>query len=131
MKDLFQPGDQKLYTHRVEEAEAAAFHGELVHRVCSTFALARAIEWSSRLFVLEMKEDHEEGVGTRLSIDHHGPAFVGEELEILATIKSLVKNELICTYEVKVKERLVASGETGQKILDRERLAKLFDPNGR
>src|SRR6478735_3233809 len=114
MKNLFRSGDQKQYEKTVTEADFARFETGLVHPVCSTFSLAQAIEWSSRLFVLEMKDEDEEGIGTMLSINHCSPAFPGEEITIKATIKTLERNELICTYEAKVGDRLVAKGETGQ-----------------
>ncbi|MGK7388735.1 MAG: thioesterase family protein [Candidatus Cyclobacteriaceae bacterium M2_1C_046] len=126
MKDLFKKGDNKTYSKTVTEADIAAFHGEVVHPVCSTFALAREMEYSSRLFVLEMKDENEEGIGTFLTIDHQGPAFIGDELDLLATVKELNGNEIICTIEVKVGDRLVATGETGQKVLLKEKLERYF-----
>jgi len=131
MKNNFKPGDQQSYVYTIKDSDAASFHGETVHKVCSTFSLAREIEWCSRLFVLEMKEENEEGVGTHLQVDHHAPAFLGEQITLTATVKTLVKNELICTYEVKAGDRLIASGETGQKIINSEKLKRLFDPNGK
>jgi len=116
MKNLPNTGDIRVYRKKIVEADVAAFHGEVLHSVYSTFALARDMEWSSRLFFIEMKEDDEEGVGTHLSIDHLGPAFVGEELEIIATVAQLNRNELICNIEVKVKDRLIAKGKTGQRM---------------
>ena len=68
MKNAFKTGDQKIYKKIVMPEDQAIFQGELLHPVCSTFALARDFEWSSRLFFLEMKEMDEEGVGTFL---HH------------------------------------------------------------
>jgi len=93
VKNIFKPGDQKSFKRTVQESDCAIFNGELLHRVCSTFALARDFEWSSRLFFIDMKEDDEEGVGTMLSIDHKSPAFVGEEVEFTATVESIIKNE--------------------------------------
>ena len=89
MKQLFKIGDTKAYKRKVVQDDQAIFHGEVLHQVCSTFALARDMEWSSRLFFIEMKEDDEEGVGTHLTIDHRSPAFVGEELEITATVAQI------------------------------------------
>ncbi|MCB0491411.1 MAG: hypothetical protein KDC93_03250 [Cyclobacteriaceae bacterium] len=129
MKNLPQIGDVRIYKKRIEEADVAAFNGEVLHTVYSTFAMARDMEWSSRLFFLEMKEHDEEGVGTHLSIDHLAPAFVGEELVILAKVISLTGNELICDIEVKVGERVVAKGKTGQRMLKKDRLNKLFIKN--
>lgn len=111
----------------VQAADVAAFHGKVVHPVCSTFTLAREIEWATRQFVLEMRDDDEEGVGTFLSIDHKSPAFIDETVTITATVESLKANELICAYEAKVDNRLIATGKTGQKILPRKKLAALFN----
>lgn len=128
MKNIFAPGDQKNYKKIVTQSDLAAFHGEVLHAVCSTFSLARDFEWSSRLFFIDMKEDDEEGVGTFLSIEHHSPAFMGEEILFTATVESLVKNELICRIEAKVGERTIATGKTGQKMLKKEKLKQVFSP---
>jgi fluoroacetyl-CoA thioesterase len=126
MKTIFNPGDQKQYRKVVTADDQASFHGELLHPVCSTFALARDMEWSSRLFFIEMKEEDEEGVGTFLSIDHKSPAFVGDELILTATVESLRGNELICKIEVSTRDRLIATGRTGQKMLKKEKLKTIF-----
>jgi predicted thioesterase len=126
MKLIFKPGDKKTYQKTVDETDVAAFHGEVLHAVCSTFSLARDFEWSSRLFFIEMKEEDEEGVGSFLSIDHKSPAFVGEQIIFTATVVKMEKNELICGIEARVGNRLIAVGNTGQKMLKKERLHQLF-----
>ena len=126
MRAIYNTGDTKDYHYKVTGKDQAAFHGELVHPVCSTFALAREIEWSTRRFVLEMNEEDEEGVGTMLTIHHEGPAFVGETLKISAMVKSFERNELICSFEVWVEDRLIAKGTTGQKILKKSKLKEIF-----
>lgn len=115
-----------MHNYLVTIEDVAKFDSGVVHSVCSTFALAREIEWSSRLFVLDMKEDDEEGIGTAVTINHHSPALVGNELIIMAQIKSIRGNELICQIEIKSGERLVATGSTGQKILSKVKIEKLF-----
>ena len=126
MKNLPQIGESRVFRKTVTEADVAAFHGEVLHAVYSTFAMARDMEWSSRLFFVEMKEGDEEGVGTHLRIDHLGPAFVGDELEITAKVVRLNGNELICDIEVRAGDRLVATGKTGQRMLKREKLDSIF-----
>jgi predicted thioesterase len=126
MRSIFKKGDQKFYTTTVQPADQATFHGQVLHKVCSTFALARDMEWSSRLFFIEMKDDDEEGVGTFLQIEHRSPAFVGEELTFTATVDSISGNELLCDIVVKQKDRLIATGKTGQRMLKREKLKSLF-----
>ncbi|GIL23130.1 MAG: hypothetical protein BroJett042_16430 [Bacteroidota bacterium] len=127
MKTIFKPGDKKQYRLRVTEADCAAFHGQLVHPVYATFALARDFEWSSRLFFLEMKDADEEGVGTMLSIEHKSVARLGEEVLITATVESLTGTELICTIEATCQGRLIATGKTGQKMLKREKLNRIMN----
>lgn len=126
MKTGFKPGDQRTYKKLVTRDDLVYFHGELLHPVCATFALARDIEWASRLFFIEMKEDDEEGVGTHLSIDHERPAFEGETLTIEATIDKINQNELICSILVRTERGVVARGKTGQKMLKKDKLKKLF-----
>lgn len=126
MKLIFKTGDKKVYMKKVNEFDLATFHGDTLHPVYSTFALARDFEWSSRLFFLEMKEENEEGVGTFLSITHHNPAKVGEEVAITATVESILGNELICMIEAVCEERMIATGKTGQKMLKKDRLKELF-----
>jgi predicted thioesterase len=126
VKAIFKPGDKKQTSYVVQYRDVAAFNDEVVHPVCATFTLAREIEWSTRQFVLDMREDDEEGIGTFLSVDHKGPAFIGECITFHAWVEQLEGNELICGYEARIGERLIASGRTGQKILKREKLQKLF-----
>ncbi|SKC86955.1 thioesterase family protein [Ohtaekwangia koreensis] len=114
------------YHYTVKPQDVAAFHGEVVHPVCSTYVLAREVEWTTRLFVLEIMDDDEEGIGTHVSIDHKNPAFVGEEIIFTARIDQLKGNELICKYEASVNGRIIASGTTGQKILKKETLKRIF-----
>ena len=126
MKNLFKVDDKKQYNKIVGTADLASFELGLVHPFCSTFVLAREMEWASRLFVLEMLDEDEEGIGTKLEINHISPALEGEELIIEAIITSLKQHEIICNIEVTVEERVIAKGLTGQKILKKTKLANLI-----
>lgn len=126
MKLIFKPGDKKEYRRIIQSADEAAFLNETVHHVYATFSLARDAEWTTRQFVLEMKDPDEEGVGTFLSVEHKSPAFIGEEITFTAWIDHIEGNELICFYEAKVDNRLIAMGKTGQKILKKEKLSRIF-----
>src|SRR5438045_2951106 len=110
----------------VKEDDTQTFPPGTVHCVYSTLALIRDAGWTTRQFVLEMKDADDEGIGTMVSATHHSPAVVGEEVLIIGTVKNIYRHEIICTYEVTVARRLIATGETGQKILKREKFEKLF-----
>ncbi len=126
MKSIFKEGDRKSMKVKVYNTDVATFNANTVHNVCSTFALARNIEWATRQYVLEMKDIDEEGIGTYLKIHHKNPAMIGDILTIDSEVKSMVKNELICRFKVSVNDRMIAFGESGQKILKKEKLEKIF-----
>lgn len=126
MNVLFKPGDQKSYSKTVESADTASFDSGQVHPVYATFALGRDAEWVCRLFVIDMKEVDEEGIGTFLQIKHNSPALVNETVLFEATLESIEGNSVICTFEARVGNRLIADGRTGQKILKKEKLERLF-----
>lgn len=126
MKQIFSPGSSKTYAKTVGMNDIAAFESGTVHEVYATFAIARDAEWAGRLFVLEMKDDDEEGIGTSVLVDHHAPALVGETVTFEAVIDELYKNVIGCTFSAYVGQRLIASGRTGQKILKKDKLDKLF-----
>lgn len=127
MKSIFKVGDRKTYRKTVEVSDQAEFESGTVHPVYATFALGRDAEWSSRLFVLEMKEADEEGIGTFLNITHKSPALLGEDVEFTAEIYRLEKNAIDCTVIAKVGERVIAECSTGQKIIKKEKLDLLFE----
>lgn len=127
MNEVFKPGDQKSYSITVQETDTAAFEEEgEVHPVYATFALARDAEWTCRLFVLAMKEDHEEGIGTYITVNHDSPALIGSAVQFIATVKKVEENAIICSHEAYSGDRLIAYGEQGQKILPKKKLNALF-----
>ena len=127
MISKFKIGDRKTFERVVRAEDTAAFETGTVHPVYATFALTRDAEWSSRLFVLEMKEEQEEGIGTFVNVKHVSPAFVGNTVLFEAVIDELKGNEVNCSFIAKVEERIIAEGRTGQKILLKEKIEKLFD----
>jgi predicted thioesterase len=126
MKNIFKPGDIKSFVRKVALADTAAFDSGQVHPVYATFALARDAEWCCRLFVLDMKESHEEGIGTMVTIQHLSPALINDQVSFTATVKSIERNEIICSYVAKVGDRIIARGEQGQKILPKEKIERIF-----
>ncbi len=126
MKQPFPIGHLISIRHLVQLEDTASFEVGLVHPVYATFALGRDMEWAGRQFVLHMLEDDEEGIGTRLEIEHHRPALLGEEVILTATLEAVSGHEVTCSVLAKVGDRLVASGKTGQKILKKEKISRIF-----
>lgn len=126
MHNPFHTGDIKIFSHTVSVADTAGFESGEVHAVYSTFALARDAEWSGRLFVLEMKDSDEEGIGTGVNIKHLSPALINDEVVFTAVLKAVEKNEVITEFTAMVKERLIAIGTQWQKIVKKEKLDTLF-----
>lgn len=124
MRIVFKPGDEKRFVRTVRAEDTARFDSGEVHPVYGTFAVARDAEWACRLFVLEMLEAGEEGVGTFVSVEHLSPALVGMDVEFVARVESIIGNEIICSFEARVGERPVARGRQVQRILDIERFRK-------
>lgn len=133
MLDSVQVGEKRHIEHVVQKQDFAGFLGEVVHPVYSTFALGRDAEWACRQFVLELKEEDEEGVGTFLNIEHESPAFEGEKVVIEAVLQEIKSNQVICSFVAKVDNRVIAKGTQGQKVLKKEKVNQLLrrhEPEG-
>lgn len=127
MKQPFAIGDELVYSKVVSPQEIAAFESGVVHQVYATFHLAKDAEWSTRLFVLEMKEADEEGMGTFIEIYHRSPAAVGSTVDFIARLEEVNGHEVICSFRALCGDRLVAEGRTGQKILNKEKVNRMMD----
>lgn len=127
MKNPFQPGDTQQFSRVVEARHFAGFDSGVVHPVYSTFDLVRDAEWACRQFVLQMREEDEEGIGAHVEVEHLSPALEGSEVKIIATLKKVEGNTIFCDFEAFVGERQVAKGAQTQKILKRSRIEKLFE----
>ncbi|MFK7924330.1 MAG: thioesterase family protein [Bacteroidia bacterium] len=121
MKNPFQIGAQKVFSLIVDAEMFARFDSGAVHPVYSTFYLCKHAEWTGRLFVLEMLEEGEEGIGTHISIEHLAPAVLGEQVTITASLIEVTGRSIECVFEARVAERLIAKGKTGQKIINKAR----------
>jgi len=125
VKNIYRVGDTHTLEFVVTEADLASFNGERVHPFYSTFALGRDVEWTCRQFVLQMKDDDEEGIGSFLNIRHKSPAMLGETVTITAIFRTLNGNKIDCDFRVEIDERLIAEGEQGQRILKKAKIEQI------
>jgi fluoroacetyl-CoA thioesterase len=127
MQTIFKKGDTKTFKKIVQQNEIASFETGMVHEVYSTFSIAKDAEWSGRLFVLEMKEEGEEGIGTHIHVNHQSPAFVGDEIVFVATFVEVTdKGEIVNTFEAQCNDRIIATGQQGQRILKKDKIDSIF-----
>lgn len=125
MKSNVNLGDKRIFRVVVKDSDTAAFEGNEVHPFYATFALARDAEWCGRLFVLDMKDADEEGIGTFVNVKHLSPALVGEEVVFTAEVIDLESTSLVCKIDAFVGDRQIAECETGQKVLKKTKLKAL------
>ena len=58
------------------------------------------------MFVLEMKEEHEECIGTSASVEHVAPALVGQEVIFTAVVESINGNTIVTSFEARSGNKL-------------------------
>lgn len=131
MLNPFQLGDTNTFDVLVDESRLAQFESGLVHRVYATFALAKDAEWVCRLFVLEMLEETEEGVGAYVSVKHYEPAPYKATVKLIATLESVINNKIHCKWKAFWHKTLIAEGEQTQFIINKEafnaKIKQLFE----
>lgn len=102
------------------------FDGRLHHPVCATWTLVNHMEVAGRRLLEPFLEDHEEGVGAHISIDHRSPAPIGATITVCAEVESSAHNRLVTKMSVLCGERLLATGKFVQVILEKSRLAAIL-----
>lgn len=128
----FKKGDMKSFNKTVTSEDLARFESGTVHEVYATFALARDAEWSGRLFVLEMKEEDEEGIGTQIEVKHLSPALLGSSLKFESVFEGISeKGEILTSFKIFCEQRMIAEGTQTQRILKKEKIEKLFAAIGK
>lgn len=110
----------------VTEDMCPAFDGVVVHRVYSTWSLAHHMELAARKVLVPYLEEHEEGLGTHLTVDHLAPTPVGRTVRVVAVAGEVDSHRLVCDVRAFDGKRLVASGIQIQRVLPKESIRKLI-----
>ena len=114
----------------VTEDMCPAFDGIVVHRVYSTWSMAHHMELAARKVLAPHLEEHEEGIGAHLSIDHLAPCPVGCTVRVRAEAIELEDTTLVCTVSAWHGEQLLGTGKQVQRVLPKETLARLIEQSG-
>ena len=127
MKPALQPGVSAEVSVLVTEDMCPAFEGVIVHRVYSTWSLAHHMELAARKVLAPHLEEHEEGIGSHLSVDHLSPTPVGKTVRVVATCTEVDDQEVVCEVVAYESERIIARGKQVQRVLPKEVIQSLIE----
>ena len=126
MKPSLKVGNTAEVTAQVTEAMCPAFGGEVVHHVYSTWSMAYHMELAARMVLAPHLEEHEEGIGSHLSIEHLAPTPVGHTVRVVAEATEVDDTTLVCDVTAYDGERLVGQGRQVQRVLPKSKLKALI-----
>ncbi len=127
MKSGFEPGIVREITLTVTEEMCPAFDGVIVHRVCSTWSVAQHMEIAARAILVDFLEDHEEGIGAHVSVDHLAPCRVGKTVRVRAELVEVADCRVVCEVTAYDGERLLAKGKQVQVVMNKNALAEMIE----
>ncbi len=130
MKSGFTPGIAREITILVTEEMCPAFDGVVVHRCCSTWSVAHQFEMAARKVLVEYLEEHEEGIGSHVSVDHLAPCGVGKTVRIRAELNEVIRDRhlrVVCDVAAYDGDRLLARGKQVQVVMNKQQLAHYLE----
>lgn len=131
MKPELRVGNRADIVITVTEDMCPAFDEVMVHRVYSTWSMAHHMEIAARKVLMAHLEEHEEGIGSHLSIDHLAPTPVGHRVRVEAVAVELGPTTLVCevtAYHIRPEgDKVVGRGRQVQRILPKAKLAALIE----
>jgi predicted thioesterase len=94
-----------------------------VHPVYATYSMGKHFEEAGRKLLLAHLEPGEAAIGRSLSVEHVGPAWVGDTVRVTAECAELRGNRLTCACRaVDQHDRELGHGTTVQVVLSQEAL---------
>ena len=94
-----------------------------VHPVYATYSMAKHFEEAGRKLLLRHLEPGEAGIGRSVSVEHLGPAWVGDAVRVTARCVEVRGNRLTCECSaVDADGRELGRGTTVQAVLPQETL---------
>jgi len=127
VKSSLKLGNSAEVIITVTDDMCPAFDGVVVHRVYSTWSMAHHMELASRKVLAPHLEEHEEGIGSHLSIDHVAPAPLGHSVRVVATAVEMGPTTLVCDCIAYDGPRVIGKGKQVQRILPKSKLKSLIE----
>ncbi len=126
----FAGGETAEMAFTVTAEMEAAFGGETVHRVLSTWALVHHLEWVSRQLLQPHLDAGEEGAGAGVNVRHLAPAAIGSQVQVRAVARPSRPGQLVTDVEATSAQRVVARGQVFQAIWPKRDLARRMAGRG-
>jgi predicted thioesterase len=127
MKPRFLPGIAREIVVQVTPEMCPAFDGRIIHPCYSTWSLVHHMEIAARKVLADYLEEHEEGIGAHVSVDHLAPCRVGKTVRVRAELTEVTPKRAVCEVTAYDGQRLLARGKQVQAILPKETLRRLFE----
>jgi len=98
-----------------------------LHPVYATYWMAKHMELAGRKIILPFLEEGEEGIGTKVSVDHLASALPGMKIRIVAEHTRTEGSRVYarCTAWNELGDR-IGVGSTEQVILPKAKLLRIF-----
>lgn len=126
MKPGLDKGTRGEVVIEVTEDMCPAFDGVVLHRVLSTWSLAHHMELAARKVLAPYLEDHEEGLGSHISVDHLSPTPVGKTVRVVAEATEVDSRRVVCDVRGYDGDRLIARGSQVQHVLPKETILDII-----
>ncbi len=101
--------------------------GKKIHPFYSTYTASHHAEIAARLLLEPYIEADEEGIGSGLTIHHHSPALIGQEIEVVVTATRIRAHHLATAFEILHGSRLIASGEVHQVVVTKAKVEEIHE----
>jgi len=114
----------------VTEDMCPAFDGATVHRVYSTWSVAHHFELAARKVLVDFLEEHEEGIGSHVSVDHLAPCAIGRTVRVRAELVEVTHDrhiKVVCEVAAYDGDRLLARGRQIQVVMNKEHLSRYLE----
>ena len=127
MKPGLMPGVRAEVRAQVTENMTPIFDGVMVHAVYSTWSMVHHMELAARKVLAPYLEEHEEGLGTHVSVDHVAPARVGRTIRVVAECTDVTPKSVTCRVSAYDGERLLGRGTQVQTVLSKKTIENLIE----
>jgi fluoroacetyl-CoA thioesterase len=127
MKATLKPGLATTRKIRVDESRVISFMGDDC-RVYATPRIISDVEYTCRDWLMQHLDPGEDSVGTKVNWEHVGPALLGAEVTVSATLTGIEGRRVSFEATVSAGADAVARGTHERFVVDvqkvRERLLK-------